>query len=217
MSRKFVFALTLLAASSIGAFSHAANLIVTGIVFEDADRDGAFDPDEKALAGVAVSDGKSVTRTDMRGFYEIRTEPGRMVFVSVPGAHHAAGNRFYRSVDNLAGRADFPLVANPDVGDDRFTFVFVTDTHVGHGRNARQGAAKAYNSIAEVNPALVVHGGDIIFDALALSDEEKGREQYDFYTKSLAPIIKSPFYHALGNHDVFGWEREAAKSSPLLW
>ncbi|GAB4344141.1 MAG: hypothetical protein Kow0099_23290 [Candidatus Abyssubacteria bacterium] len=201
---------------SAASIATARNLRVSGTVFEDADDDGLLDKGEIPLAGVVVSDGLTVTHTDASGYYEIYTGSDGTIFVSVPGTHHAPGNRFWRNIENPpypGALADFPLLPNQGAADDRFTFVFVTDTHVGYGRNAKKGAAKAYASIAASKPALVIHGGDIVFDVLAVSDEEKAIEQFDYYVKSLLPMIKAPFYHSLGNHDVFGWERRNARKS----
>ncbi|UCD56451.1 MAG: metallophosphoesterase, partial [Candidatus Hydrogenedentota bacterium] len=179
------------------------------MVFEDANRSHLFDAGEKPLRGVVVSDGKAVTVTNEEGLYHIETKTGRIIFVSVPGTHHAPGNNFYRSLDGLSEkrqRVDFPLVANADsLDNDTFTFVFATDTHTGGLHNARDGTAKAYRAIAELKPALVIHGGDIILDALKLSDDALAQRQYELYKDQLVSLIKSPFYHALGNHDVFGW------------
>jgi predicted phosphodiesterase len=216
--KKLLFACVWLFTVSVTSLSTAENLKVGGTVFEDADGDGALGAKEKPLARVVVSDGVTATQTNEQGAYEIRTATGRILFVSVPGTHHAAENRFWQSLDktHLPGsRVDFPLLANPDIVDQRFTFVFLTDTHVGHGRNAREGAAKAYAFIAALKPPLVIHGGDIVFDALAVSDEENAAEQFDYYAESLLPMINAPFYHVLGNHDVFGWERSIARKSSL--
>jgi hypothetical protein len=45
----------------------------------------------------------------------------------------------------------------------------------------------------------------VILDALKASDKDKVAAQYELYMRQLAPIIKQPFYHTVGNHDVFGW------------
>ncbi|MBI4832508.1 MAG: metallophosphoesterase, partial [Candidatus Lindowbacteria bacterium] len=194
---------------SFGRIAIGETLDLSGIVFEDANSNGAHDAGEKLLFGVVVSDGKDIAATDERGAYRLRTETGTIVFVSVPGTHHAQNNKFYRDTGALTkgeNKVNFPLVRNSDTADNgRFTFVFVTDTHSSPLRNAPEGIRKAYGQVAELNPAFVVHGGDVILDALKLNDEGKVAVQYDLYTNQLAPIIKKPFYHTLGNHDVFGW------------
>jgi hypothetical protein len=184
----------------------ANGVSATGIVFEDGNGNGVFDAGEHALPDVVVSDGMTVVVTGDAGRYEIGTDPGRIIFVSVPGSHHAPGNRFYGKSESAATRIDFPLVRNADAdAPEQFTFVFVTDTHVADYRGAKEGVRKAYETIAAERPDLVVHGGDIVFDAFRTSDEAFARRDFDMYKNDLAPIITMPFYHTLGNHDVFGW------------
>ncbi len=211
MSRKIltviVTSLTLLIVSSL---SFAEAVEVGGIVFDDANRNNVFDAGEKPLQGVVVSDGKAVTVTNEQGRYQLQTEMRSIVFVSVPATYHAADNEFYKIVGDLRApssqQMNFPLVANDDTAlDGKFTFIFVTDTHIRHGDISKDGVAKAYQSIASLHPALVIHGGDIISDALKTSDERLAEQNFKLYKSQLAPIIKSPFFHDVGNHDVFGW------------
>jgi len=49
----------------------AGNPTITGVVFEDADQDGARSEGEPGVAGVLVSNGLDWTRTDEDGRYEI--------------------------------------------------------------------------------------------------------------------------------------------------
>jgi hypothetical protein len=197
--------------------AQAARLDISGVVFEDADSDGVFDEGERPLPGVAISDGRSVKTTDERGRYRMQVQPrgfDGLIFVSVPGTHHAADNRFYRRIGDAAGKEpqtdfpgiDFPLLKNPGMdGDGAFMFAFVSDTHAADYRRAPEGITKAYRAVAELKPALVIHGGDIIYDAFKIGDERRAKDQYDLYKNKLAPIIEAPFYHAIGNHDVFAW------------
>ena len=200
-----------LALLSVGAnmTARAEAVDFTGSAFEDSNSNGFLDMGEKTLPDVAVSDGVTVVITDAGGQYRIGSDADRIIFVSVPGTHHAADNNFSRATNNfVAGerRIDFPLVRNADTtAGERFTFAFVTDTHVADYRRAKDGVARAYRTVAELNPALVVHGGDVVFDAMKAADEKLAENQYSLYKNSLAPIIKSPFYHTIGNHDVFGW------------
>jgi hypothetical protein len=200
-----VVALSFVLANSPASADEA---FVTGRVFEDFNSNGIFDQGESPLPGTAVSDGRDVVVTNDGGLYRIGAEAD-IIFVSVPGSHHAEDNKYYRKIEPSDGprqTADFPLVKNKGTADDdKFTFVFVTDTHAADYRRAKEGIAKAYRAVAELNPAFVIHGGDIIFDAIKTVDAEKAEAQYGLYKNELAPIIKSPFYHSIGNHDVFAW------------
>jgi Icc protein len=196
----------------------AAALEISGRVFDDSNGNGVLDTDENALDGIVVSDGEAVTRTGKEGMYSLKTTSGKIVFVSVPGTHHAPANKFYRYVQDQGKPAayDFALRRNPGNNDGKFAFVFASDTHLGFLRHARDGTAKAFAAVMELSPDLVIHGGDIIYDALG-TDEGLARKQYELYVNELAPLIRVPFYHAVGNHDVFGWYSmsEAKSALPL--
>lgn len=67
-----------------------------GHVFEDRDGDGQRDPGEPGLAGVQVSDGRRIVRSDADGRWSLPLEPGRTVFVVKP-----ADRAFPRGADGL--------------------------------------------------------------------------------------------------------------------
>ena len=83
-----------------------------------------------------------------------------------------------------------------------FTFAFLTDIHVEFAKNAAKGYETAIKHVNSMDPDFVVMGGDLIADALGQS-EETANSFYDLYL-SLTKKIKSPVYHALGNHEEFG-------------
>jgi 3',5'-cyclic AMP phosphodiesterase CpdA len=82
--RVFVLALVLaLAAGPAGALER------TGRVVLDRDGDGVAGAREGGLAGVAVSDGLAVARTDRTGRYRFETAPGRTVQLVKPAGYAA--------------------------------------------------------------------------------------------------------------------------------
>jgi hypothetical protein len=75
----------------------AAAACGTTVVFEDLDRDGVRDPGEPGLAGVGVSDGHALVRTDAAGRFVLPPRAGaRTVFVIKP-----AGFALTRRADGL--------------------------------------------------------------------------------------------------------------------
>src|SRR5437867_501032 len=91
-----------------------------------------------------------------------------------------------------------------------FTFVHISDTHVGAGSNAEIDAA-LFKEISALNPAFVVNTGDVC--------ETGTPEQYERF-QEVARNLTCPQYIAPGNHDVRwnplgkeGFERGA--KSPL--
>lgn len=56
----------------------------TGAVYDDANRNGVRDAGEAGIAGVAVSNGNAVARTDVGGRYALEVAAGQTVFVVKP-------------------------------------------------------------------------------------------------------------------------------------
>jgi len=94
---------------------------VSGIAFEDLDGDGVRDEGEPGRAGIAVSDGRRVTRTDADGRYSLEGG-GRFVQITRPAGFDCA--KWYREAGG-----DFALVARAKPEDELF-FVHVSDAHV---------------------------------------------------------------------------------------
>ncbi|MGF1475314.1 MAG: metallophosphoesterase N-terminal domain-containing protein [Geminicoccaceae bacterium] len=60
---------------------------VTGVVFNDANRDGSRQDDEAGLEGVMVSNGKEVVQTGSDGVYELPAYEDMTVFVTKPAGY----------------------------------------------------------------------------------------------------------------------------------
>lgn len=147
----------------------------------------------QALAGVLVSDGCRVARTDAQGEYELSVGPdsGAFVFVTTPRGHWV--DPFYAPADKAAqaGRADFAL--RPIDQPDRFHFVFLTDVHLDSGKI---GIGKFRASLEEINgldptPAFLWAQGDICLQGHA----------GPAYVDCLG-LAKMPVRNGAGNHEM---------------
>ena len=66
----------------------------------------------------------------------------------------------------------FSIYSQTDLNyENDFKFVFLTDVHIQTDRNAIEGFKKAIDEINKINPDFVITGGDLIYDALAVSYE----------------------------------------------
>lgn len=92
--------------------------------------------------------------------------------------------------------------------------VHMTDIHVQPERRAAEGldAALAHIQSLEEQPQLILTGGDHIMDSFS-RDETRTRVQWDLLTKGFQNGCSVPVMHALGNHDVWGWNRRKSKTS----
>jgi hypothetical protein len=185
---------------------------VSGVVFEDGNRNGQRDPGERGLANVPVSNQHQVVQTDADGNYVLPGTGYGVVFVSLPDGYGAV-DRFWHTVAASAGaRADFALTARQAPAS--FTFIHASDTHVS---KQSLGRLQQLRAIVEARrPDFVLITGDLVRDALRVGEEE-ARGYYDLYTgeTSRFPV---PVWSVPGNHENFGIERHlslVSSSHPL--
>lgn len=181
-----------------------------GHVYADANGNGIRDAGETGIAGVAVSDGRDLVRSDAGGRYELAAADGLPVFVVKP-----PGWRLPRRDDGLPGfwqapsedpaqvrSADFALIADGSarVREDAGLQVLVfSDPQVKSqadvGYYARDIVAPLLEAGAEQAGRIADLGltlGDIVDDALALYPA----------INAVTARLDTPWLHAPGNHDV---------------
>jgi hypothetical protein len=149
--------------------------------------------DGEPLAGVLVSDGCRVVRTDGDGEYRLSVgdDSGRFVFVTLPRGYWS--EKFYAPLTPALqrGGADFELGRVPQ--SERFDFVFIADMHL---ERREVGGAKLKASLAEINalkpkPAFLWFQGDICLQSGA----------GDLYAECYQ-VADMPKRHGAGNHEM---------------
>ena len=165
-----------------------------GRVFLDTNGNGTADAAEPGIAGVAVSDGLQVVVSDAQGRFRLDTaDPDACIWISVPRDHAPSGT-FWRRVES-GKPLDFGLTAKPQ--DEAFTFVQLTDTHVGRAdlviAFAKQLARLPHPFAFAINTGDLVGGVDVV-------PPEKAQEQYDRYLTAAA-AFELPLFHLPGNHE----------------
>lgn len=157
----------------------------------------------KRLAGVVVSDGFSVVRTDAKGRYELPYNPAaRFVFLSLPsGFEFPADNgivRHYHVLDKSGGDYNFDL--RPLTRDDsQHHFIVWADPQVRDDRDVElmmtQSVPDVRHQVRELGAGALVHGlgvGDLVWDVHPL---------FASYNQAVAGM-GIPFFQAMGNHDM---------------
>lgn len=190
---------------SVLAASAAAQVPVSGTVFADRNGNGARDPGEPGLAGVAVSNQVDVATSDGTGAWSLPSRGTGVVFVTVPDGYRAAG-RFWHPADS--GAAAFALT--PAGPGDGVTFLHASDVHLQASTVPRMDRLRAL--IDSVRPAFVLVTGDLVRDALRVPEQE-ARQYYDLYRRE-AGRIAVPVWNVPGNHELFGIERHLSLVSP---
>jgi Icc protein len=189
---------------------------ISGVVFQDTNQNGQRDARESGLAGVILSDGVEVVRTNGEGRYHLSSQNSRVLFVCLPHNYLSNGD-FY---EYLRGHEDgdeihFPMLKHPSC--DQVSFLFFTDAHVTPQEkfNAVAGMKAA---VAHMNGQqrvdLVISGGDLIMDALRACEPES-RQQYLLYRKLIANL-DFPLFNAIGNHELFGVYLDGVGDDPCI-
>lgn len=184
----------------------AALVVVTGIVFNDANGNGVRDAGERGLPNVVVSDQREVVVTDANGTFSIAAADTKgVVFVSVPDGWRAVGS-FWRPASG--GSISFALATAPRVTS--FTFVHGSDTHVSAASVARM---RRFRSLSDsIAPSFVIVTGDLVRDALRVGERE-ATGYYELFDAE-ARLFKTPVWTVPGNHENFGIEHDTSHVDP---
>lgn len=179
---------------------------IAGSVFIDLNANAVRDAGEPGLAGVAVSNQDTVVVTAPDGSYRMRSGGGHgLVFVSVPSGYRAVGS-FWRSAAQVErGGVTFALAATPAA--QAFRFAHASDTHISEESAPR--TRRMREMVDSVGPAFVLITGDLVRDALRVSETE-ARGYYDLFARERA-AFRTPVYTSPGNHEIFGIEQHLSR------
>lgn len=204
--------------------AHESN--ISGRVFIDANGDGSYDPSEAGVAGAAVSNGRSVARTDADGRYHLDLRAGDTLFLVKP-----PGLRVPRRSDGLPAfwKHHFPA------GSPALRYGGIAPTHVQEGDFALLEAREAGDGALEV----LVFGDPQVSDArqldyferdiiapleagpgasLGLSLGDIANDDLSIYPGISRAIARMglPWLHLPGNHDL-DFDASRDEDSLLSW
>jgi hypothetical protein len=182
------------------AHSHATE--VSGVVFDDTNRNGARDAGERGVAGVAVSNQDTVVTTDAAGNFRLSGEGTGVIFVSMPNAYRPVGPwwRPSSSAEPLA----FAIAR--DQPSTELTFIHASDTHISPASLARTQRLRAL--VDSIRPGLLLITGDLVRDALRVGEAE-ATGYYELFSRE-RNAFRTPVFTVPGNHENFGIERDTS-------
>ena len=168
--------------------------------------------DGAGVAGVVVSDGYEVAKTDENGVYQLRTSKKSSkfhgyVFVSVPSGYEVSSDGirplFYKQLDPAKEieRVDFSL--RKVSGQDQHTMLVFGDIHLANRNEDRKQFA---TFVSDVNGYITSHAGSKIY-GLTLGDMTwdlywlDNKYSFKEYLADAAGIKGVMLYHTIGNHD----------------
>lgn len=186
-----------------------------GIVFEDSNGNGKHDDGEPGLAGIKVSNGEDIVKTDDQGRYELQVTDDAIIFVIKPRGymtpvnednlpqffyiHKPAGSPAHFRFAGVAPTGplpesiNFPLTKRDE--PDKFRALIFGDTQP---RNVAEVEYMAHDVIAQVidnnahDASFGVTLGDIVFNDLDVMEP---------HNQAIA-MIGIPWYNVIGNHDL---------------
>lgn len=97
----------------------------------------------------------------------------------------------------------------------KFSFVFMSDIHYTQKFDAPKGFQMLVDTLNQLNPDLVMVGGDIVYDALRVTEKEVVGNTMAYF--KAAAQIKAPLHYAVGNHEVFELYKKTADTSGMLF
>ncbi|MGN7783327.1 metallophosphoesterase family protein [Niabella sp. 22666] len=96
-----------------------------------------------------------------------------------------------------------------------FSFVFMSDVHYTEKFDAPKAFRKVVDTINAIKPDFVLVGGDIVYDALRVSEQEVTATTNAYL--AIASKIKAPLHYAIGNHEVFKlYDRQADTTNAIF-
>jgi len=179
---------------------------VSGVVFLDRNGNGVRDAGDPGLPDVVVSDQVTVLATDREGRFALDAGGYGFVFVAQPDGYRSRGPFWARATPGA--EIAFPLVAAP--APRSFTFIHASDTHISPASVDRTRRLRAL--VDSLRPAFVMISGDLVRDALRVSEAE-ARGYYEMFARELE-AFPVPVYLVPGNHEIFGIERHHSLVSP---
>ncbi len=180
---------------------------IKGIVFDDKNGNLILDGNENGIPNVVVSDQEKTTVTDATGTFIFNSESEfPYLIISQPSGY--TGHYYYKKASEMS----FPLQKSPN--QSTFRFIHASDTHVDTNSLPR---IQRFREMADsLKVAFIIITGDLIKDALRVN-EATANAYYEMFKKEITQF-KAPVYTGVGNHELFGIERDkslVSKEHPL--
>lgn len=192
-SKKKILVAALIALVVLGAIGGIAAGVYSGV---NRDRYGGYVYEAGTnlpLAGVAVTNGRDVVRTDERGHYVLDGWlKRRFITVSIPSGYWT--ERYYIEAGAARDGYDFYLDKR-DTDDTDHTFLQVTDTEINDESEVTDWVDGIRQTAQDTDAAFIMHTGDICY--------EQGLKRHirEMNTDNMGVPVR----YAIGNHDYVKW------------
>jgi Icc protein len=194
-------ALTFLAVAA--AAQNLSKISVQGYVYVDKNNNGVRDKNEEGIKDVRISDQSEIVLTNGEGYYRLESNGARGYIFAIQPNNYVIKGLFWKKIssDQREANIDFPL--SPAPRTNSFTFVHASDTHLSEQSLPR--LTKLRSMVDSLKPAFMLVTGDLIKDALRVSEKEAA-PLYEMYVREIGKF-SIPVWNVPGNHEIFGIER----------
>ena len=200
--RRWLVVTSIVALTAVVDIAHSHSAEISGVVFDDTNRNGTRDGGERGVAGVAVSNQDTVVTTDASGTFRLSSAGTGVIFVSTPNAYRPVGP-WWRPA-NSAEPISFALTR--EQSSNELTFIHASDTHISPASLARTQRLRAL--VDSIRPGLLLITGDLVRDALRVGEEE-ATGYYELFARE-RNAFRTPVFTVPGNHENFGIERDTS-------
>ncbi len=193
---------------------HTQAEMISGIVYNDVNRNGIPDKNEKGVSNVPVSNGASVVLTDKKGRYHIDIEANEVLFITKPSGYKIPQDennvpRFFyihspygtpmdinlrypglMPSGEIKGDINFPIYRYKE--QDDYDVILVSDPQTGTKEELGFFRDRIVTEFAFSKAAFGITAGDIVFDDLSL---------FPVYRDIMAQV-GTPWFNLAGNHDI---------------
>jgi len=150
------------------------------------------------VAGVSVTDGYSVVKTDAQGNYTLTPHASAVfVYITRPSGFEVQGD-WYKP---LAAKVNFSLKP-AELDENEYIFVHVTDTHVSQSPSSLAGLNRFVREINALTPKprFVVNSGDLLnLSKALLGSPATGHADFRNYV-GIMNHLTMPYYNVAGDH-----------------
>lgn len=187
MSVKKKIIISVLCVAVIAAAAAVVSLAATakGTIVGTVTENGTNAP----VAGVSVTDGRNVVKTDDNGKYEITVwRKSHFIAITIPSGYET--DSYYIPFDKSKESYDFSLDKSSSTSQTEHCFLQISDTEIGeNGTGEWLDAVKEL--VKENKPAFLIHTGDICYEAGLKKHIE------EMNTDTMGCTVK----YVIGNHD----------------
>lgn len=187
MSVKKKIIISVLCVAVIAAAAAVISLAATakGTIVGTVTENGTNAP----VAGVSVTDGRNVVKTDDNGKYEIKVwRKSHFIAITIPSGYET--DSYYIPFDKAKESYDFSLDKSDVTSQTEHCFLQISDTEIGEN-----GTGEWLDTVKELvkenKPAFLIHTGDICYEAGLKKHIE------EMNTDTMGCTVK----YVIGNHD----------------